>query len=104
MNDDGYPHAKIPRHQFYTYNIGTQITREKETTEQMSMLNADKMKTHYYKAITKYDKFLKSTIPRLHVYKYSTGSHLKSTEDHLGLSTMISNFAMFLLEDNQDNR
>ena len=103
MNDDGYPLAKIPRHQLYTYNIGTQRPKEKATTEQLSMLNTEKAKTHYNKAITNYDKFLKSTIPRLHVYKDLTGSHLKSTEDHLGLSTMISKFSMFLLEDNQDN-
>ena len=44
MNDDGYPPAKIPIHQLNTYNIGTQIPREKATTEQLSMLHAEKSK------------------------------------------------------------
>ena len=57
MNDDGYPLAKIPRHPLNTYNIGTQRPKEKATTEQLSMLNAEKYQMFfYYKAFTKYEK------------------------------------------------
>ena len=68
MNDDGDTTAKISRHTLNTYNIGPQRSREKATTEQLSMLNSDKTKTNYYKAITKYDKFVKSDLPRLPIY------------------------------------
>ena len=42
--DYGYPPSKIPIHQLNTYNIGTQRPREKATTEQLSMLHAEKSK------------------------------------------------------------
>ena len=98
MNEYGKPPAKISRHPLKKYNIGPQRPRKTETTEQMSMLNVDKTKTYYDKAITKYYKSVNINLPRLPVYKYLTGIHLKSTENYLGLRTMLYNFSMFLVE------
>ena len=67
------------------------------------MLNAEKTKTNYGKVITKYYKFVKSDITIFPVYKDVTGSHFKSTEDNLGLSTMLSHFDIFILGYKQDN-
>ena len=53
--------------------------------------------------MTKYEKFVNSNIPRLPVYKDLAVSDFKSTENNLGLSTMLSNFDMFILEDKQEN-
>ena len=79
MNNGGDPPAKISRHTLNTYSIRPRIPRDTATTKQLSMLNADKSKTNYDKAIKKYNKFVKSNIPRLLIYKYFTGSHLKPT-------------------------
>ena len=40
------------------------------------MLNVEKTKTNYDKAMIKYDNFVKSPLPRLPVYKYLTESPL----------------------------
>ena len=72
MNDDGYPPVKIPIHQLNTYNIETKRPSEIPATEKLSMLNSEKTKTYYNRAIKKYDKFFNSTIPSFHVYKYLT--------------------------------
>ena len=44
-----------------------------------------------------------SNLPRLPIYKYLTGIQQKPSETYLGLRNMLSNFAMFLLKDKQDN-
>ena len=95
------PPEKRLRHPLKKYKNGPQRTRGVETTEQLSMLNADKTKTNFDRAIIKYYKFVKSHLPRIPVYKNLTGSHLKSTENYLGLSNMLSNFDMFIQEDKQ---
>ena len=74
-NDDREPPAKISRHPLNTYIIGPPRTGETSTTEQLSVLNADKTKMFNEKAITKYEKFVNITLPIIPVYKDLIGSH-----------------------------
>ena len=51
------------------YDIWNQRPRETATIEQLSMLNELKTKTNDEKAITKYDKFVRSSLQILTTYK-----------------------------------
>ena len=50
---DEQPSAKKPRHHLNKYNMGSTTQGETQATEDLIVLNADKTKTNYNKAIKK---------------------------------------------------
>jgi len=85
------------------YNRSPQRIQETSSTSELSKLNASKTKNSYDNAIYKYNKFAKLQFPPVPEYKDLTKKHLQSKEVNLGLRTILSNFAMFLLEQKQEN-
>eukprot|EP00957_Ditylum_brightwellii_P163644 12459354-Ditylum_brightwellii.AAC.1 len=62
---DEHPPAKKPRHHLNKFNIGSTTEGETQATEDLIVLNADKTKINYNKAIKKYNKFASQSLPCL---------------------------------------
>eukprot|EP00957_Ditylum_brightwellii_P173099 13178356-Ditylum_brightwellii.AAC.1 len=62
---DEQPPAKEPRHHLNNYNMSSMTWRETQATDYLTVLNADKTKSNYDKAIKKYNKFRSQSLPHL---------------------------------------
>eukprot|EP00957_Ditylum_brightwellii_P186195 14174240-Ditylum_brightwellii.AAC.1 len=97
------PPAKKSRHHPIKYNMGSMTREETQATEDLTVLNADKTKSNYDKAIKKYNKFAPQSLPCLSQYSELNSKILTSNKAPHGLKVILSNFAQFLVTDKQDN-
>eukprot|EP00957_Ditylum_brightwellii_P065259 4949578-Ditylum_brightwellii.AAC.1 len=60
---DEKPPAKMPKHHLNKYNMGPTTQGEIQATEDLTVLNAERTKSNYNKAIKKYNKFASQSLP-----------------------------------------